>query len=128
MTEIKLCPISALDKTRAKGLEIQLDGQTTEIFLVKDEHGIYGYINHCPHRGSPLEWREDDFLDEAGQYIMCATHAAHFRIHDGYCVAGPCKNKQLTSLNLDIKNDTVFLQEPVIHHNALNKGSRNCPS
>lgn len=111
MKPTKLCAVSALDKTRAKSLEIKLDGDNTDIFLIKDNNGIYGYINRCPHTGSPLEWREDDFLDEDGKYIMCATHAALFRVADGYCIAGPCKRKQLTPLPTAVKNGAIYLTE-----------------
>ncbi|MEE8263379.1 MAG: Rieske (2Fe-2S) protein, partial [Gammaproteobacteria bacterium] len=41
-------------------------------------------------------WVPDQFLDETGNLLQCATHGALFRIEDGFCVAGPCTGASLT--------------------------------
>lgn len=47
----------------------------------------------------------DTVLDLDGCYIQCATHDARFRIHDGYCVAGPCAGERLRALRLRVTED-----------------------
>ncbi|MGF1548666.1 MAG: Rieske (2Fe-2S) protein [Thiotrichales bacterium] len=107
-----LCPQSALDATRAKGLTIDFDGHPTDIFLVRDRDGsVHGYIDRCPHAGSPLAWRVDEYLDEDGEHIICGTHAALFRVHDGACRGGPCRRQGLTKLRLEIDDDGIHLTD-----------------
>ncbi len=59
-------------------------------FAVRRDGIAYFYINRCPHRGIPLEWQPDKFLDQSASLIQCATHGALFLIESGECVAGPC--------------------------------------
>ena len=70
-----------------------------------------GYVNSCPHTGGPLDWIEGQFLDLNGQYIVCATHGALFRIEDGHCLAGPCKGKGLTAVEVVVVEGEVRLAE-----------------
>lgn len=68
------------------------------ILLVRRDGRVYAYRNRCPHRGIPLEWQPDRFLDVSGSLIQCATHGALFVIESGECVAGPCAGESLAAL------------------------------
>lgn len=113
MSSRRLCAVDALDATRAKGLTIDVDGRAVDLFLVRDAHGgVYGYVDRCPHAGSPLAWREDDYLDENGEFILCATHGAMFRIEDGRCLGGPCRGRGLQPVAVRIEGDAIHLDLP----------------
>lgn len=77
------------------------------IFLLRDGQNVHAYLNACPHTLSPLDWMPGRFLDPARTLIQCASHGAQFRIHDGYCVAGPCAGKSLTTIPIEIVNGEV---------------------
>lgn len=109
MPNKKLCSTSELDRTDAKSLSIEIDGVITDLFLVRNNAGIYCYIDHCPHLGSPLAWQPDQYLDSDKKHIVCATHAALFKIDSGYCVAGPCVDQSLTQLTIAIIDNEVVL-------------------
>ena len=47
---------------------------------------MIGYVNSCPHLGSPLDWVPNRFLSADGRHVLCATHGALFRIEDGKVV------------------------------------------
>lgn len=89
-----LCPSSSLAPDSSLGFEI--DG--CKLFAVRRDGIAYFYINRCPHRGIPLEWQPDKFLDESASLIQCATHGALFLIESGECIAGPCSGKSLQAL------------------------------
>ena len=104
-----LCNLQQLEATQAKSLTAEINGETTDIFLVRNVAGVFGYIDRCPHTGTPLEWKSDHFLDDEFESIVCATHGARFRIDDGYCIAGPCKRQSLTGLDLEVEGDVIYL-------------------
>ncbi|NNA98465.1 Rieske (2Fe-2S) protein [Pseudomonas gessardii] len=89
-----LCPSHELAQDSSRGFDI--DGR--KLLAVRCEGRVYFYINRCPHRGVPLEWQPDRFLDPSASMIQCATHGALFLIESGECVAGPCAGQSLTPL------------------------------
>jgi nitrite reductase/ring-hydroxylating ferredoxin subunit len=89
-----LCPSQALAPNGSLGFDV--DGR--KLFAVRREGVAYFYINRCPHRGVPLEWQPNQFLDPSASLIQCATHGALFLIESGECVAGPCAGQSLTAL------------------------------
>lgn len=90
-----LCPSHALAQDSSRGFDI--DGQ--KLFAVRRAGTAYFYINRCPHRGVPLEWQPDQFLDQSASLIQCATHGALFLIESGECIAGPCAGQSLKALH-----------------------------
>lgn len=89
-----LCPAEYLPEARSRGFE--LDG--LKLMAIRREGQVYVYQNRCPHRGVPLEWQTDEFLDTSGSLIQCATHGALFLIESGECVAGPCAGQSLNPI------------------------------
>ena len=68
---------------------------------------VFAYVNSCPHVGTPLDMWPGRFLTRDGEYILCATHGALFRIEDGHCVAGPCVGRGLTPIDTRVANGVV---------------------
>lgn len=101
-----LCQLTDIPDGDSKGLTLP-DGR--DILLVRQGGAVFGYVNVCPHLFTPLEMMPDDFLDDSGQFIICATHGALFRIEDGECVAGPCQGESLTRVPLAVEDGAVKL-------------------
>ncbi|MDP3847276.1 MAG: Rieske (2Fe-2S) protein [Pseudomonas sp.] len=89
-----LCAPEQLTEGQSRGF--LLGG--VKLFAVRREGQVYAYQNRCPHRGVPLEWQPDQFLDHSNSLIQCATHGALFLIESGECVAGPCAGQSLKAL------------------------------
>ncbi len=89
---IFLCTSSHLPEAHSKGFAL---GEHA-LFAVRRQGEVFVYKNRCPHRGVPLEWQPDQFLDSSASLIQCATHGALFLIENGECVAGPCEGQSLT--------------------------------
>ncbi|AHL76649.1 MFS transporter [Stutzerimonas stutzeri] len=103
---IRLCAMSDVAEGQSKGIEIK--GQ--RLLAVRKEGTLYLYENRCPHRGIPLEWLPDQFLDSSGSLIQCATHGALFLIDSGECVAGPCAGQALRALPSVERDGIIWLQ------------------
>ncbi|WP_339530926.1 Rieske (2Fe-2S) protein [Pseudomonas mucidolens] len=101
-----LCASHALAEASSRGFD--RDGR--KLFAVRRDGVVYAYINRCPHRGVPLEWQPDRFLDQSASLIQCATHGALFLVESGECVAGPCAGQSLTALDCREDDQGVWVQ------------------
>lgn len=90
----RLCNSNELSEGASRGFVVT----GSSLLLVRREGRVYAYRNRCPHRGIPLEWQPDQFLDDSASLIQCATHGALFLIESGECVAGPCAGESLEAL------------------------------
>ena len=106
-TVTPLFHISELTENSAKGLELN----QRKLFAVCSQGKVYLYENRCPHKGVPLEWLPDTFLDTEKQFIQCSTHGALFTIDQGLCIAGPCAGASLTPIACEIIEDQVCIRE-----------------
>ena len=87
-------------------------------FVVRRGGQVFGYVNHCPHAGHPLNWRPDQFLSPDRTVIMCSSHGALYDIASGACIAGPCDGRGLRPLPLRIAAGLVLLSEEVALESA----------
>ena len=90
-----LCPSADL----IEGQSLSLRAQNMALFAVRKAGVAYVYRNRCPHRGVPLNWQPNGFLDESAAVIRCASHGALFNVHDGECISGPCQGQELERID-----------------------------
>ena len=101
-----LCTLADLGKTGAFGVE--RDSEPFDIVIVRDGDVVRGFVNSCPHRGTPLETFPHRFLDETGRQLICSTHGARFDVADGKCLSGPCKVEALCPVALVLSGERIF--------------------
>lgn len=102
-----VCSSQALSEGQSRGLQVGDES----VLAVRKQGQVYVYTNRCPHRGVPLEWQPDRFLDHSGSLIQCATHGALFLIDSGECVAGPCAGQSLRALPCREDSAGIWLLE-----------------
>lgn len=103
---IRLCATSELLEGQSRGFTLA----ELKVIAIRRGGQPYLYENRCPHRGVPLDWLPDQFLDDSGSLLQCATHGALFLIESGECVAGPCAGQTLRQLQGIEKDDSIWLQ------------------
>lgn len=64
-------------------------------FVVRHAGTVRAYLNRCAHAPVELDWPAGRFFDEAGLYLVCASHGARYRPDDGQCIGGPCRGRAL---------------------------------
>jgi nitrite reductase/ring-hydroxylating ferredoxin subunit len=104
-----ICRLEDIPDAAAKGFTVPDGKGIREIFIVRKQGHVYGYINSCPHLGTPLEFLPDRFLTADGQEILCSTHGARFETTTGRCVAGPCRGRFLKPEPLCIDGGMIVL-------------------
>lgn len=102
---IKLCQLEDIPNGGARGFHLP----HSSLLAVRQDERVYIYKNRCPHRGIPLEWLPDQFLDNEAELIRCSSHGALFQIDTGLCVAGPCAGASLTAIPCKIDQDAVWI-------------------
>jgi nitrite reductase/ring-hydroxylating ferredoxin subunit len=104
-----LCAAEYLSEAQSRGFN--MDG--IKIMATRREGQVFVYKNRCPHRGVPLEWQPDEFLDASGSLIQCATHGALFLIESGECVAGPCAGQSLSMIECREDAGGIWVNLPI---------------
>jgi len=101
-----LCLLSDVPDPGSKGFKV---GRRPRIFIVRFGNEVFGYINLCPHQGTPLDWKPDAFLTFEDYAIICATNGALFKIEDGICTWGPCQGLRLAPVSVYVQDDWIKL-------------------
>ena len=103
---LRLCAPDEVAEGQSRGFEVAGE----KLFVVRKDGQLYAYRNRCPHRGIPLEWLADQFLDHSASLIQCATHGALFLIESGECVAGPCAGQSLQELAIREDDQGIWVE------------------
>ena len=86
--------------------------EPVEAFLVNFRGEVHAYVNRCRHVPMTMDWVDNQFLDETGEYIVCATHGGLYRPDSGECVAGPPFGRILIRVPLRVDGDRVIASVP----------------
>jgi nitrite reductase/ring-hydroxylating ferredoxin subunit len=94
---VRLCALDDIADPGAKGFVFR-DGDLIFLgFVVRRNGGVSGYVDRCPHTGTPLALMPDRYLTREADLLVCSTHGAMFRPEDGFCLAGPCAGLSLAA-------------------------------
>ena len=104
-----LCALDDIADPGARGFEIETPDGRVDLFVVRTRGRFYAYVNSCPHQGTPLETFPDRFMTADRSALLCTTHGAQFRLHDGLCTRGPCKGKRLEPVAISVSGGDIFL-------------------
>lgn len=98
-------------KEKSAGLRFELPqyGQHATGFAVRFNHQVHAYVNQCAHLPVELDWNQGEFFTIDKDYLICATHGAHYEPSTGYCVYGPCKGKQLKPLTVIEEKEQIII-------------------
>lgn len=110
MSWILLNGAEAIASGDTKEFIVDTAGGPLELFVVNDQGQLHAYKNQCPHTGVNLNWQPNQFMDIDNTFIQCSTHGALFRIHDGYCVRGPCAGASLTALSIKTEHGNILVE------------------
>ena len=99
---LELCRFADIPDGGARGFAVEGPGFVQRIIVARRGGAVYGYVNSCPHAGTMLDWRPDQFLSLDRTMILCATHGALFEIASGVCIAGPCTGDRLTPVAIEL--------------------------
>ncbi len=89
-----------------------VNGRDTECFIVNYGGELFAYVNSCRHVPMTMDWVDNQFLNEDGRYILCATHGAAYEPDTGECIFGPPCGQFLAKVPLTIEAGQVIAGQP----------------
>lgn len=102
---------------KSVGLRFDLPqlGEMVTGFVVRYHGKAYAYVNRCAHVPIELDWNQGEFFTANKDYLICATHGAHYEPDTGYCMMGPCKGKSLQALSVTEQNQQITIHLDQLH-------------
>lgn len=107
---VELCHVHDVADGESLGLDPFGEGRDA-LFIVRRGHRVRVYRNACPHQGSTLPWRKNEFLKGDGTKIVCHAHGAEFDIASGRCTLGPALGLSLDAVEIEIGRDGMIRAE-----------------
>ena len=105
---IAIARVGELAPGQTKKFLLDWGGSEVEAFVVNHRGELHAYVNRCRHVPMTMDWVENRFLTEDGEFIQCATHGAWYEPDSGECVAGPPLGKMLIRVPLTVEGDVVY--------------------
>ena len=108
-------PIARVGELRpgqTKKFLLDCAGQEIEGFLLHFAGEYHAYVNRCRHVPMGLDWVENQFFTEDGQFVQCATHGAYYVPDTGECIAGPPCGRSLVRIPVRVEADAVVAECP----------------
>ncbi|HJT24818.1 MAG TPA: Rieske 2Fe-2S domain-containing protein [bacterium] len=114
--DLGLLKIAAMDELKnggSKKFVIHRSDRSTEAFLIKTNGKFYAYLNLCRHWTVGLDFDDNEFFSEDGEWLVCKNHGAIYSPATGDCASGPCGGAALYGVPLIEKDG--FLYADVAH-------------
>jgi nitrite reductase/ring-hydroxylating ferredoxin subunit len=114
-----ICESSVLIE-REHGLRFPLPelGEHVTGFVIRYKGLVHAYVNRCAHLAVELDWNEGDFFNMDKNYVICATHGAHYQPDTGYCVMGPCKGRSLQPIQVTERDNKILINVGLLKQKA----------
>ena len=115
LNKIVLDSHDLVEKSRGLRFALPQLGQFATGFVVRFHGKAHAYVNQCAHVPVELDWEQGQFFTVAKDYLICATHGAHYQPDTGHCVMGPCKGKSLQALPVTEQNQQITIYLDKLH-------------
>ena len=110
--EIDVGPVGTLAPGATRKFLLPTAGEPVEAFVVNFRGALHAWVNRCRHLPMTMDWVENRFLDERGEFVVCATHGGLYRPDTGECVAGPPLGRGLIRVPLRVEGDRLLARVP----------------
>ena len=104
-----------IEKSHGLRFALPVLGQFATGFVVRYHGKAHAYVNQCAHVPVELDWEQGQFFTVSKDYLICATHGAHYMPDTGHCVMGPCKGKSLQALPVTEQNQQITIHLDKLH-------------
>jgi nitrite reductase/ring-hydroxylating ferredoxin subunit len=100
--------LGELNDGQTKKFEIKRKDRVTEAFLLKKDGRHFAYLNLCRHWSVGLDFNDNEFFSEDGEWIICKNHGAIYDPTTGACQSGPCNGAALYRVPLVEREGIIY--------------------
>ena len=111
-TRVVVCRVDEIEPGHTRKFLFVHRGQEIEAFALHRNGEFHAYLNRCRHVPMTMDWVENQFFTDDGEYIQCATHGACYVPETGECVEGPPFGKFLIRVPLEIRYGEIVAMMP----------------
>lgn len=104
--------VEELPPGRTRKFVLACPGGEVEGFVLNAGGAFHAWVNRCRHVPMNLDWVDNQFFTDDGQFLQCATHGAYYLPDTGECIAGPPCGKSLTRIPLTVVDGTIEAECP----------------
>jgi nitrite reductase/ring-hydroxylating ferredoxin subunit len=108
LRRVKIARMDELKNGQTKKFKVRRADRVTEAFLIRKGGEYYAYLNLCRHWMVGLDYDDNDFLTEDGDWVVCKSHGALYRPETGECESGPCNGAALYRIPLEQDPEAVW--------------------
>jgi nitrite reductase/ring-hydroxylating ferredoxin subunit len=94
----------------ARGRFVRAADGTRSFLVGRVAGGWRAYRNECRHRALPLDLGASSPMSDDGRHLLCHQHGALYRLHDGYCILGPCAGEKLAPVPVVEDGEDLVLE------------------
>ena len=105
----EVCRVEDINPESGKEVNVNTGSSMLWLMLFVRDGEVLAFHNRCPHQGRALNFAPDKFLFTPDGQLMCSHHGAAFKLPEGRCTAGPCKNSLLESVPVTVTDGVVFI-------------------
>jgi nitrite reductase/ring-hydroxylating ferredoxin subunit len=89
---IPLCSAADLvNGGKAVPFDVIYGGHHCRAFAIRYQGQVHAYLNRCAHVAMEMDYQPNQFFDDSGRWLLCATHGAVYEPASGQCAGGPCR-------------------------------------
>jgi len=104
---VELCKSEeVVNSGEAVPFEVVYCGRKARGFAIRFADEVHAYLNRCAHVPMEMDYQPNQFFDNTGQWLICATHGAIYHPATGACRGGPCRGI-LIKIDLTEQNGVV---------------------
>jgi nitrite reductase/ring-hydroxylating ferredoxin subunit len=108
----RIASLAELNAKKAIKFGYRQEGIPREGFVAIFKGQVVAYENVCRHIPISLDYGDGRFFDPEEGHFICQTHGATYEPLSGECIAGPCVGASLKPLQIEVRDDAVWFQEP----------------
>jgi nitrite reductase/ring-hydroxylating ferredoxin subunit len=116
---VRVAALGEIAPGKSKKFVLPVGRLEVECFVVNFRGEHRAFVNKCRHVAMSLDWVENRFFDETGDYLLCPTHGAVYEPEGGLCVAGPPAGKSLVAVPLEERDGALWASAPANSEDVL---------
>lgn len=105
---MKITTVQEVKEGKTIKFLIKRKDRVTEAFAFRKGGVLFAFLNLCRHWTVGLDFDDNEFFSEDGEWLVCKNHGALYHPVTGRCESGPCGGASLYPVPLIEKKGVLY--------------------